>query len=231
LLHTSNKIIAPKPERNMKIHTKPIVALASGAVLLTGVVCQTAQAQLIPSWSTVADGGTLSPSVLADAIAQNTGPEALTVDFSVSQVLGAYQYTYTVNNPVGDVLLNNNGSPTTTPEIVDAFSVAFNTTLPGAYVLGSQAGGLFDQNNGVAGLNWAFAAVSPGSSSPVLSFDSDMPPTLGNANASDSNPPSPWASNPDGQQVPVPSTVPEPTTIALLAGGLLLLPLRSIKKA
>jgi len=52
-----------------------------------------------------------------------------------------------------------------------------------------------------------------------LSFQSDLPPGAGNANAQDANPPSPWSSFPNGQQVPVPLTVPEPGTWALVAMG------------
>src|ERR1017187_2409213 len=205
----------------MKIYSKTVVALVAGAILLSGLLGQTAQAVLLT------ESGT---SVLADAFGVNTGPEALTVSWSVVENVSLiYTYTYTVNNPVGDVVLNNNGSPTSTPEIVDAFSVAFDTTVPGAFVPGSQIGGLYDANNGVSGLFWAFAAVNPGANSGPMSFQSELPPTLGNANALDQNPPSPWSSNPNGQQVPVPTTsVPEPTSTTLLAlTALLLLPFRS----
>lgn len=172
-------------------------------------------------------------SVLADSFGTVTGPEALTVSWSVVEnASDIYTYTYTVNNPVGDVALNNDGTPTIRPEIVDAFSVAFDTTVSGAYLTGSQTGGQFGANNGTAGLFWYFTAVNPGNSSGPLSFESDLPPTLGNANALNQNPPSPWSSSPDGQQVPVPGNVtvpaPEPTTTTLLAlTALLLLPFRS----
>jgi hypothetical protein len=128
------------------------------------------------------------------------------------------------------VLLNNNGTPTTTPEIVDTFEVGFDATLPGAYVMGTQSGGVFDQNNGASGLTWSFNAVQAGSASPVLSFESDLPPVMGNANAQDANPPSPWSSFPNGQQVPVPGNVPEPGTAALFMTSLLSLPfVRSLR--
>ncbi len=42
----------------MKIHAKPIAALASGAILLSGVLCQTAQAQ--ETLANLAGGGTLT---------------------------------------------------------------------------------------------------------------------------------------------------------------------------
>ena len=193
-------------------HPKTIVALAVGAILLSGLLGQTAQAQLLLN-----ESGT---SILADSFGTATGPEALTVSWSVveSVTLG-YTYSYSVNNPVGDVVLGNTGLPTSTPENVDAFSVSFDTTVAGAYIAASQTGGVFDENNGNGGLFWAFAAVNPGTSSGPLSFLSDLPPTLGNANAQDANPPSPWSSNPFGQQVPVPTTVPEPGTWVLVAMG------------
>jgi len=197
------------------------VAVAVGGVLLSCLLGQKAQAQ---GQLLLNESGT---SVLADSFGTATGPEALTISWTVVEnVSDVYMYTYVVNNPVGDVLLNNNGSPTTTPEIVDAFAVDFNTTAPGAYIMNSQSGGVSDQNNGGDGLFWSFAAVPAGSSSPQLSFQSDMPPTMGNADAQDANPPSPWSSFPNGQTVPVPTTVPEPTTTALLVGVSLLLPFR-----
>ena len=202
----------------MKTHAKAIVALGSGAILLSGLLCQTAQAQTILA-------GTAQ---LADVFGVDTGPESLTVSYLVNLTAGVYTYSYSVANPVGDVVLppsQGAGSP----EIVDAFSVEFNTTLSGAYVPGSQTGGTALQNNGVDGLFWSFTAVSPGSSSPTLSFQSTLPPGLGNANASDGNPPSPWSSSPFGQQIPVPQPqiTPEPTTTALFALTFLLLPFRS----
>jgi hypothetical protein len=211
----------------MKRHAKPMVALIFGAILLPGLLCQTAQAQTA-QWL-LNESGT---SILADAFGTATGPEALTVNWSVIEnSWDIYTYSYTVNNPAGDVILNNQGQPTLTPEIVDAFSVGFNTTLPGAYLPFSQYGGYSDQNDGVNGLFWSFAAVKAGSASPVLSFQSFLPPAWGDAGAQDANPPSPWSSIPYGQQVPVPdppTEVAEPTTAALLVlTALLLLPFRS----
>ena len=195
----------------MKIHPKTFLVLVAEAILLSGLLSQPVQAIVA---ITNVESGT---SILADSLGTATGPEALTVSWSVDQVDlpgGTYYYYYTVNNPAGDVNLNN-GSP----EPVDAFTVAFDTTAPGAFISGSQTGGGFDLNNGPSGLFWAFTPVNPGTSSGVLSFQSDLPPTLGNANAQDANPPSPWSSNPNGQQVPVPLTVPEPGTWALVAMG------------
>ncbi len=213
----------------MRIIEKPLGVLAFGTILTTGLLCQTAQAQpivLLPlSPGGPADTGT---SVLADSYGSNSGPEAITVYWSVSESSNAvYTYTYAISNAVGDVVLDNNGNPTLTPEIVDAFSVGFDTTQPGLYIMNSQVGGLFDLNNLSAGLFWAFTPVNPGTVSGPLSFQSDMPPIPGNANAQDRNPPSPWASNPDGQEVPVPGEVPEPSTTVLLALASALLPFRS----
>ena len=205
-------IMMASSKRSMKIHPKTIIALAAGAILLSGLLGQTAQAQLLLN-----ESGT---SILADSLGANTGPEALPISWSVVENASLiYTYTYTVNNPVGDVVLDNTGTPTSTPEPVDAFSVGFDTTAPGAYIMNSQTGGVFDENNGPVGLFWLLGSVNPGTSSGPLSFQSDRPPTLGNANAQDANPPSPWSSNPNGQQVPVPITVPEPGTWALVAIG------------
>ena len=206
----------------MKTQINTIAALASGAILLSGVLSQTAQASV--------ESGSAQ---LADVLGVDTGPESLTVSYLVTLSAGVYTYTYSVFNPAGDVLLNTNGLPTATPEVVDAFSVGFDTTQPGAFIAGSQTGGLADLNDGVAGLFWAFTGVNPSNSSPTLSFESDLPPVMGNAGAQDANPPSPWASNPDGQDVPVPNTALAPdstSTLALFGGVLLLLPFRSILK-
>jgi hypothetical protein len=201
-----------------------IVVLASGAILLSGLLLgQTAQAALVES-------GTAQ---LADVLEVDTGPESLTVSYSVFLTAGVYTYSYSVANPTGDVILPP-APGAGGPEVVDAFAVAFNTTIgsgtTAAYIPGTQTGGTAMQNNGTSGLFWSFTVVNPGSSSPTLSFQSYLPPVLGNANASDENPPSPWSSSPFGQQVPIPETpvsTPEPPTTALLALTFLLLPFRS----
>jgi len=193
--------------------------LASGAFLLCGL-CQSVQAQIVAS-------GT---ATLADVLGANSGAEALTVTYAVDLSSGVYTYTYSVFNPAGDVQLPGSASPGS-PEVVDSFSVAFDTLVPGAFIGGSQSGGTSQQNNGVAGLFWSFTGVNPSNSSPTLSFESDDPPTMGNANASDANPPSPWASNPNGQQVPIPAiSVPDSaSTATLLTGVLMLVPFGSAR--
>ena len=214
----------------MKTLAKPIVAVATGAILLCGVVCQTVQAQLVLGPLTPGGPPDVGTSILADSFGVNSGPEALPVLWAVSEnAAGIYTYAYQVYNPSGDVLLNNNGSPTTTPEIVDAFSVSFDTTNPSLYIPGSQSAGAGNQVNGTSGLFWTFGAVNPGGSSPVLSFESLEPPAPGNANAQDANPPSPWSSNPSGQEVPVP--IPEPASMTLLTLTALSLLVRKGEKA
>ncbi len=54
---------------------------------------------------------------------------------------------------------------------------------------------------------------------------------MGLADAQDSNPPSPWSSFPNGQDVPVPSPLPDATgTLALLGATVLLLGLCSTRR-
>jgi hypothetical protein len=197
----------------MKNHTKSIIALASGTILLSGALCQTARAQ-----SVILESGSSS---LANAFGTSTGPEALNVSWFVLEntVSDVYTYGYVVNNPACDLGRNNNDTPTTTPELVNFFSVTFNTTVAGNYLSASGPVGSLIQNNGANGLSWAFSDVSPGSSSGLLSFQSDTPPTPGNASADGGSPPAPWSSIPSGQQVPVPDApiaVHEPTSMALL---------------
>jgi hypothetical protein len=202
----------------MKKHAKPIVALASGAILLSSVLCQTAQAQ-----TTIISSG---KAILADTYGTEYGPEALTVTYSVTEnASGVYTYNYTVNNPDYDIQIDNPSAP----EIFDAFSVVFDPTVTGAYAGHENGGpGSSFQLNGAGGLEWSFnPAIAPGNSA-VLSFDSDLPPTMGDANAYanelGNSPPAPWASGP-GEEVPVPNVaVPEPATTTLLALTALLLP-------
>jgi len=204
-----------------------MAALVSGAILLSGVLCQTAQAQGLLNES--------GASILADVNGTATGPEALTVSWSVVENAPSdYTYTYTVNNPSGDVLLPGSYAPGTS-EIVDSFSLDFNAALPDAVVSGP-IGGNSAFNFGAYGLYWVLSpdVVRAGTSSGLLSFQSELPPSPGNASASDDSPPSPWAS-PNGSPVPVPGTgnfsVPEPATTTLLAlTALLLLPFGSTSR-
>jgi hypothetical protein len=223
-MKTCMKPIQVKPGEKMKTCVKPIVALAAGAILLTGALCQTARAQNIVVESD------LTPSILAPTPAPPGGyavnpQEYLSVAWEVTENLSdsVYTYYYDVSNPSGDVLYNSDGSLGTTLEDVAYFSVDFPTT--GNYVPGTIHGGgavQFTANT----IEW-LVNIPAGGTSGVLQFDSDIPPTLGNATSSDSAAPAPWTSaNPDGTLVPVP--VPEPATTTLLAlTALLLLPFRS----
>src|SRR5271165_1142241 len=99
----------------MQTHPKIITALATGAILLPIFHGQTASATLLDE---------SGASTLADAFGIPTGPETLTVNWSVVEnAADIYTYSYTVQNPSGDDILNDNGTPTATAEIVDAFSV------------------------------------------------------------------------------------------------------------
>jgi hypothetical protein len=213
----------------MKRHVKPVVALSSTAFLIFAALAPKAQAQ-----STLIESGT---SQLADVFGTSTGSEALSVSWFVLQNTdtGIYTYGYMVSNPTGDVLLNSSGSPTTTPESVDYFSIGFDTTQTGAYLSGSSPVGATLINNGINGLGWALPAVGPGGNSGLMAFESSEAPTMGSAEADGENPPGPWSSVPNGQTVPVPGpggakTVPEPTTTALLGLALSILPFRLRRK-
>lgn len=205
----------------MKRIVKSIFMLTAAAVIFSGLLGQTAHAQ---------------SSLLAPALPPVGGyaaapQEYLTVYWSVMPAAGGFMYSYSIYNPTGDVLMNQDGSLTQTSEIVDSFQVSFNAAAPGALVSGPN-GGLFSEDNGVNGLFWVIPSLPAGQLSAPLTFFSALPPTMGNAQAEDSSLPSPWSSTaPLGQEVPVPNTlapVPEPGTMALFSmSGLLLLPFRS----
>jgi hypothetical protein len=199
---------------------KSTISLASRVILLAGLLCQTAHAQ-----------SSLSSLLAPDAPIGVTSPpqEFLSVLSTVTPVGGGvYLYSYILSNPTGDELMNPDGSlQAGTSEVVDFFQVSFNASAPGA-VVGGPYGGIFAKNDAANGVYWLFNDVTPGSSSAPMSFYSDIPPTLGNAQAADSTLPSPWATlNAGGQPVLIPNTitpVPEPGTWALfgLAGVLVL---------
>jgi hypothetical protein len=204
--------------RNMKKQTKPMIALVCGAILFA-VTGQTAQAALL------SESGT---SILADVNGTTAPPEALTVSWSVVENASfIYTYSYIVHNPSGDVLLPGSYAPGK-PEEFDTFTLSFNSSAPGAVIPGTISGGTTSANLG-NGIFWfLYPPVYAGSSSGALSYESDNAPSWGNAGATDDNPPSPWSSFPDGQKVPV---APDSTsTLALLAGMLLLLPVGSAMK-
>jgi hypothetical protein len=209
----------------MKRQVRPILALVSGVVLLSGVLCPKVQAQ-----SEVITSGTstLAPTVMPVGGFGSNPQEYLVVTWSVTEntISDVYTYSYDVKNPAGDVVLNNNGTLTTAPQTVNNIEATFNTTVLGA-VLGTPptpSGGGYVQVTSV-GISWTFPAVNPGGVSALLTFTSDLAPGMGTASAN----PAPWAStSPNGQQVPVPIPLatPEPTTTALLGLVLLLVPFR-----
>jgi len=195
----------------MQLRSKPIIALGCGVIILTVIPFQTAQASSL---------NISGISVLADVNGTTTAPEALTVSWSVVENASeVYTYTYIINNPAGDSLLPGSYAPGAS-EIVDSFTLSFNAAAPAAVVSGP-TGGLVAANLGSAGLFWfIYPVVDAGASSGPLSFESDDAPMMGNASASDDNPPSPWASSPDGQPVPIPNVPDSMNTMALLAGTL-----------
>jgi hypothetical protein len=203
----------------MKTNAKPIAAL-SGALLALALLCQTTQAQGIVA------GSPTDNLILGSTTVANTTSTDLTVDSWVTLTGNVYTYDYVVNNPSGDT------------DSVGFYSVSFNADGTGEYISGTQTGGIVNEDNHANGLGWILPNIAPGSSSVTLSFQSYNGPILGNGNASDSgSAPSPWASSSSltpggqpflGQQDYVPSPVPEPTTLSLLAGCLVLMSFRSV---
>jgi hypothetical protein len=184
-----------KTKTNMKMQPNPIVALASGTILLFGVLCQTAHAQ------TVIDNETVQ-------LAANNGVAAddLTVQSEVTANLsGDYTYTYIVTDP---------GAPNTAGW--STFQVEFNATPPGAVENGSVSPG--GDPSGNSGVNWNPISEYEPTSVETLSFNSTYAPTLNTANATGGDVPSSWESIPAGADVYVPNSpvVPEPATTTLL---------------
>lgn len=194
--------------------------LASAAILLSIGHCQTLHAQ-----TTLVESGT---ATLADVFGVSIGPEAVQVSYFVldNSLTDLYTYGYNILNPAGDVVLNQDGSPTTTGEVFSTFTLTFNpeanhitATIPN--------GGTFKQDGTVA-VTWTFPTVAAGGVSELLAFQSPNPPTMANASVGGgATPPSPWSSI-GGQQVPVPRAAPEPSSTALVGlGAMFLLPFRS----
>lgn len=191
----------------MNIHLKTMAALASGAVLWCGGAGQTTRAQSI-----------VFGQEYSSTLASTSEPsENITVNWEVSQTDGSYLYLYELVNSPDAV------------DTVDQFHISFDTTAPGAFISGSQEGGTAEIDQGPQGLLWQFDAVPPNDTSPVLQFQSMLPPIFGNGDAGDSAPPSPWSSlAPGGTPVAVPGAVPEPPVAPLIMmAAILVLPFRS----
>jgi hypothetical protein len=195
------------------------IAILTGALFVGAVAAPQAQATLIQSGTAILGDVTGTPLPT---------PEDLTVNYSVNLTGSTYTYSYTINNPAGDVVLGgqNNGNP----EIAESFNINFNTGLeyiPGsatATTPGWTAGA--DLIVGLNGLTWQQLAINNGFSQTVT-FQSPYGPVPGAANASDASPPAPWSSlSPNGQMVPVPQPLGAPDgglTVALLGGSLMAL--------
>lgn len=230
---------------------KPLATLVGAPVVMTVLVCQSVQAGPQVSGQSASaltgPGTTMSgQTILAANDGINVGPEALRVNWVVTEVApGSYLYDYTAYNDGAMLLPPNSG-----PEEFDLLNVGFDTTPGNGNYLAS-SGGL---NGGVPlgpfGVTWDLLAVYGGQNSGDLQVISANPPTDGFGTASDSVPPSPWSSLPDGGYFPVPgvpgsapfsipdggyynpngqkSAVPDSTsTMALLGGMMMLLPFRS----
>jgi hypothetical protein len=207
--------------------TPSLLIVLVGTILLNFILCQPGRAQGLLNESGRA---TVNPSPAPTGGYGAHPQEYLTVSWSVVENASKiYLYSYTVQNPTGDVLVTPTGGLTLTPATFDTFSVDFNTTPSGQYLPGSIAGGSLQQVN-TSDLAWSFnSPVSPGAGTTTLSFQSDFPPTRGYANAANPTQPSAWASVLESsQEIPVPdapNAVPEPAPVALFAlAGLLFLP-------
>jgi len=208
-------------EGTEKENMKKIVILA-GALFIAAVAVPQAQATLIMSNTVVLGDVSSTPTPT---------PEDLTVSYQVNLTGGIYTYSYVINNPTGDITLS--GANAGKSEIVEQFDLNVNISDPNQYIAGSQAGEIaVDMIANASGLTWENLNLSPGASSPTLSFESYEPPTLGAANANDDSPPSPWSSlSANGQLVAVPGAVTIPDggmTVALLGGALI--GLRAIRR-
>jgi hypothetical protein len=183
----------------MKNMTK--LTMLVGAVIASAVCVQQAQATLVESGSSA-----LNTFVGADAPQDN-----LSVNWSVTLSGSTYTYSYTVVNPSSD------------SDYVDSYNVTFNTVAPGAYIASSATGGIIAPAVASSSITWDITQLLPGTSTTVT-YESLLPPTLGNDNASDAVPPSPWASTaPGGQLVPIPTIPDGGLTVALLGGSLVAL--------
>ncbi len=203
----------------MKNEMRP-AALVFGTIAMSTIMSQS-----LPAAPLNETGSSILAPVIAPTGGYASNPqEYLTVSWSVVENLSdVYTYTYTVHNPAGDVLMNDNGSLTTTPEVFDAFSVGFNTTAPGAYLTGTQTGSPSEEVN-PTDLTWFFdPSIPAGSNSPAVTFQSDLPPVPGASDASDGSPPSPWSVSALASTIPVPGKVSDVMSTGVLGVTVLML--------
>jgi hypothetical protein len=132
-----------------------------------------------------------------------------------------YSYTFTVGDLSDSIFTATTGTPVTSFSVVASFvNVASIASAPNTAVASGY-------ENGAA--TWIFF---PGVNSDTVSFTSDYGPTLGTASAQDDG--LAWSTaNVGGSPVPVPTPVPEASTV--MAGALMLLPfgigaIRSLRK-
>jgi len=127
------------------------------------------------------------------------GPVPLTVSWEVNfnSTSLVYTYNYEVTDPA------NEG------DTVDSFNVGAIST----FITGGNYNFLSPN-----GPTWDFV-INPGQTSSDLYFTSLTAPILGTGNSSDSSPPSPWSTYPNGNPIPVPGTVPDGGMTMVMLGG------------
>lgn len=172
----------------MKTTPKKLLVLLAAGLFVCGFLSQSAQAVPIASGS-------------GNLVSQNTPGSFITVQYSVDLTGSIYTYMYTLVNPV---------SNTTS---IDTFSISFAN--PAGTTFNVMGGSSFSNtNNGVTYL--ISPGVAIGTSQSGFSFQSNFGPSFANATASDSVPPSPWASTNGGQQILAPNVPDGGVTVALL---------------
>jgi hypothetical protein len=174
------------------------MALASGAILLTGGLCQTGRAQEILNSSATLPG---AASV------------SIPVAYQVFDNSGVYTYDYEVSNPAGD------------SAAVLSFSVGFNSTTPGALVAGGN--GANNSGLGVIWNPTIVLAGDTSSTLSFLSDEAPIMGNA-SVNGTLNPPGPWGSTSDPSTEVPVPSPVPEPEVTSLLSLAMLLLPFQPI---
>src|ERR1035441_62369 len=200
---------------------KTLTAVAAAVCCLT-VTSQAVLTTAVPGFTGTTSMGTAS-----------TGGSTVSVDYTVLTSGSLYYYLYQVQL---------HGAPTTLEDFEVSVNKAFSnpavlsqatiaTLVPPLLLNAGQpdiiVGGTIDTawlppgsltaNN----VDWSTTTgLTLADQSIVLGFSTSIAPTWGNGQATDTAPPSPWATTITGQLIPDP--IPEPTT--MIAGALLLLP-------